>query len=61
MSSALIGTWNLESGENINEYLKKLGMAVVKRKIEVTKKPTIIISQLNTEQWCVAIDMKNKG
>ena len=26
MNSALIGTWDLESGENINDYLKQLGI-----------------------------------
>jgi hypothetical protein len=24
-TSALVGTWSLESGENINEYFKQLG------------------------------------
>jgi hypothetical protein len=36
-------------------------MALNKRKVEVTKKPIMIISQMNTDQWVVTLDMKNKG
>ncbi len=36
-------------------------MALCKRKVEVTKKPLMIISQLNSDQWVVTLDMKNKG
>ena len=32
--SELIGTWNLESSENINEYLKQLGSLISKIKFE---------------------------
>ena len=31
MNSALIGTWDLESGVNINDYLKQLGIAAIYR------------------------------
>lgn len=61
MASQLIGTWSLEEGENLNDYLRQLGMALTKRKVEVTKKPQLIISQNSPDQWCITIDMKTKG
>nr|WLG17455.1 fatty acid-binding protein E [Brachionus plicatilis] len=61
MQSALIGTWELESSENINEYFKQLGMAANRRKVAVTIKPTVVISKSDDDLWCIAIDMKNKG
>ena len=36
-------------------------MALVKRKVEVTTKPCLIITQMNSDQWNITIDMKNKG
>ena len=37
-----------------------IGMYVTKRKLAVTIKPRLIISK-NENQWCIEIDMKNKG
>ncbi len=39
----------------------KKGMALNKRKVAVTQKPSLIISKLDDGGWCIAIDMKNKG
>jgi hypothetical protein len=61
MASQLIGAWALESGENVYNYLKELGMALVKRKTEINTKPTLIISKLSDDMWSIALDMKNKG
>jgi hypothetical protein len=58
--SALIGTWALESSENLNVYLKQLGMALAKRKNAVVDKPVVTISQ-NDDYWTLSVDMKSKG
>ena len=60
MASRLLGNWELQSDENINDYLKKIGMALVKRKIAITMKPCINITK-NDDLWCINIDMKTKG
>jgi hypothetical protein len=55
----LIGVWVLESSENINEYLKQLGMSLAKRKINVTVQPKLIISKRDDSSvWSIEIDMK---
>lgn len=58
--SKLIGTWSLESSENLNAFLKQLGMSLNKRKMSVDLKPTLAISHDN-DSWCIAVDMKTKG
>ena len=40
--------------------LKIKGMYVTKRKLAVTIKPRLIIAR-SENQWCIEIDMKNKG
>ena len=56
--SDLIGVWKLESSENLNEYLKQLGMSLAKRKTQVNIEPRLIISKLDYSQWKIEIDMK---
>jgi hypothetical protein len=56
--SDLIGVWKLESSENLNEYLKQLGMSLAKRKTQVNIEPRLIISKLDDSQWKIEIDMK---
>jgi hypothetical protein len=56
--SDLIGVWKLESSENLNEYLKQLGMSLAKRKTQVNVEPRLIISKLDDSQWKIEIDMK---
>jgi len=60
--SKLIGIWTLESSENINEYLKQLGMSLAKRRQQTSLniQPRLIVSNTD-EMWTIAIDMKNKG
>ncbi len=58
--SQLVGTWVLESSENINAYLKHLGMNLAKRKNPVNTNPKLIISN-EGDQWTIEIDMKTKG
>jgi hypothetical protein len=38
--SGLVGTWNLESSENFEEYMKALGVGFATRKIGNSVKPT---------------------
>lgn len=56
--SDLIGVWKLESSENLNEYLKQLGMSLAKRKTQVNIESRLIISKLDDSQWKIEIDMK---
>ena len=60
--SKLIGTWTLESSENINEYLKQLGMSLAKRRQQTTLniQPRLIVSN-SDDMWIIGIDMKTKG
>ena len=58
--SDLVGTWVLESSENINAYLKQLGMSLAKRKNPVNTNPKLIISN-EGDQWTIEIDMTTKG
>lgn len=58
--SALIGTWALESSENLNEYLKQLGMALARRKHAVVDKPMVTISHTD-DYWTISVNMKSKG
>ena len=50
MAEQLVGTWNLESSENWEEYMKELGVGLITRKAAATIKPTVIISN-NGTQW----------
>lgn len=56
--SDLIGVWVLESSENLNEYLKQLGMSLAKRKTGLTIQPVLIISKSDDSLWSIEIDMK---
>ncbi|CAL1584593.1 unnamed protein product [Knipowitschia caucasica] len=44
MAEAFVGTWNLKSSENFDEYMKALGVGFATRKIGGMTKPTTIIS-----------------
>ncbi|XP_020788128.1 fatty acid-binding protein, heart [Boleophthalmus pectinirostris] len=52
MAEAFVGTWNLKSSENFDEYMKALGVGFATRKIGGMTKPTTIIS-LDGEQVTV--------
>lgn len=36
-------------------------MALVKRKVAITLKPSLVISKTNDDLWSIAIDMRTKG
>ncbi|XP_061678629.1 fatty acid-binding protein, heart [Syngnathoides biaculeatus] len=44
MAEAFVGTWNLKSSENFDEYMKLLGVGFATRKVGNLTKPTTIIS-----------------
>ena len=50
MVSRLVGTWDLESSENWEEYMKELGVGLLTRKAAASIKPTAIIIN-NGNQW----------
>ncbi|XP_077364002.1 fatty acid-binding protein, heart [Festucalex cinctus] len=43
MAEAFVGTWNLKSSENFEEYMKQLGVGLAVRKLGNVTKPTTII------------------
>ncbi|XP_077405046.1 fatty acid-binding protein, heart [Vanacampus margaritifer] len=43
MAEAFVGTWNLKSSENFEEYMKQLGVGFAVRKLGNVTKPTTII------------------
>lgn len=46
----LIGTWEFESSENLDEVLKAMGVNFVLRKLANTAKPKVTISK-EGEKW----------
>ena len=58
--SNLIGTWNLESTENFDEFLKSLGVGLVARKTLGAVKPTMHFSK-NGDEWVFKIETAAKN
>jgi hypothetical protein len=50
MSSQLAGTWDFESSENWDEYMKEVGVGYLMRKAASVVKPTVIIEN-NGKEW----------
>lgn len=46
----LVGSWDLESNDNFDEYMKALGVGMVMRKMGNTIKPTNVFS-LDGDKW----------
>ncbi|XP_061903290.1 fatty acid-binding protein, heart [Entelurus aequoreus] len=44
MAQTFVGTWNLKSSENFDEYMKQLGIGFATRTVGNMTKPTTIIS-----------------
>ncbi len=51
---SLVGTWNLSSSENWDEYLKELGVGLVTRKASSALKPTVVIERPGSE-WVIKV------
>jgi hypothetical protein len=43
----------LDSSENFDKFLEKIGISWIKRKYYVTLKPTVVISHDNNDQWTI--------
>ncbi|CAN9503968.1 unnamed protein product [Ophioblennius macclurei] len=43
MAEAFVGTWNLNTSEKFDEYMKELGVGFATRKVAMVTKPTTII------------------
>jgi len=50
MADAFIGSWNLQSSENFDEYMKAVGVGAIMAKLGSTAKPTLIIS-VDGDTW----------
>jgi len=50
MASAFVGTWNLQSSENFDEYMKAVGVGAIMAKLGSTAKPTLIIT-VDGDKW----------
>ena len=48
--SKLVGSWELISSENFDEYMKEIGVNIMQRKIAATIKPNVIISNVG-DNW----------
>jgi hypothetical protein len=55
--SKLVGTWDLESSENFDEYMKAIGVGLVQRKMAATLKPTVILSN-DGDKWSMGLRTK---
>lgn len=50
--SKLVGTWEFESSENWEEFLKEMNVGMILRKTAAGLKPTVFITN-NGNQWGV--------
>jgi hypothetical protein len=57
---SLVGTWDLESSENFDEYMKELGVGLILRKTAGSIKPTVIISN-NGDSWTLKMQSTLKS
>ena len=47
----LVGKWKLSSSENFDEFMKKLGVGFVMRKLGNSMKPTLLIENIGENRW----------
>ena len=48
--SELIGTWDFESSDNMNKYMKAMGVGFMLRKVASTVKPRVVFER-NGQNW----------
>lgn len=58
--SKLIGTWDLETSEKFDEYMKELGVGFLMRKTGAAMKPTVIIAKDN-DTWTIKVNSTFKS
>ena len=57
--SNLLGTWDLESSENFDEFLKSLGVGLILRKTLSVVKPTVHFNK-NGDEWVFKFETSAK-
>ncbi|KAI6179657.1 FABP domain-containing protein [Aphelenchoides besseyi] len=57
----LIGTWRHESAENSDEFLKKIGINFVLRKVAALQKPIVRIQLNDDDTWSIFIESAFKN
>jgi len=45
MAAAFVGTWNMESSDNFDAYMREVGVNAVTAKLGSVAKPTMLVSQ----------------
>lgn len=50
MAEVFAGTWNLQSSENFDDYMKAVGVGAIMAKLGSTAKPTLIIT-VTGDHW----------
>ena len=60
MHSKLIGTWDLESSDNFDEYMKELGVGFILRKTANSIKPTSIVA-FDGAKWSIKLQSTFKN
>jgi len=48
MAEQFVGTWNMESSDNFDAYMKAVGVGMIMAKLGSTAKPTLIMSWTGT-------------
>jgi hypothetical protein len=60
MSSQLVGTWDFESSENWEEFMKEMGVGFLLRKAAAAIKPTVHIAN-NGTHWSLKLNSTLKN
>ena len=58
--SRLVGTWDFESSENWEEFMKELGVGMIMRKAAAAIKPTIVIENSGSD-WTLKMQSSLKN
>ncbi|KAI6179656.1 Cytosolic fatty-acid binding domain and Calycin-like domain and Calycin domain-containing protein [Aphelenchoides besseyi] len=56
----LVGSWKHESAENVDAFLKAVGIGMILRKVASTQKPLVKIT-VDGDEWHVAIESAFKN
>jgi len=52
MAAAFIGTWNMESSENFDAYMKAVGVGAIMAKLGSSAKPTLVV-EVDGNTWTI--------
>lgn len=56
---AFVGTWNFESSQNFEDYLRAIGLGIIQRKLAASLKPTYHISK-DGDTWIIKMILSIK-